>query len=229
MLLLPFRSKSVERMPPPQQEIDTGFKPLTAPAGPGFNDLYALYSDTISAREQKSKTELCAMVGRPDYRFLVAQEGTTVVGFSITFVPANESFCLLEYMAIHERCRNRGLGRQLFQETVRSVQKEFIILEADSDREPSADNEIRRRRLNFYRRLGCRRIEGCAYILPLPGEGPPPEMDLLVRAANATPTIPRVKLRRWLEVIYSDVYRCAKDDPRIGRMMASVRDPVELV
>jgi GNAT superfamily N-acetyltransferase len=188
-----------------------------------------MYCKAIPVREQKFKAGLSAMVARHDYLFLLAQEGPTVVGFSISFVPADEAFCLLEYMAIHERCRNRGLGKQLFQETTRIVQKEFILLEVDSDREPSADNEIRKRRLNFYRRLGCRRIEGCSYILPLPGEGPPPEMDLLVHAPDTTAPIPQAKLRKWLEVIYADVYRCAKDDPRITRMLDGVREPVELV
>jgi GNAT superfamily N-acetyltransferase len=188
-----------------------------------------MYCNAILVRERKSKTELCAMVGRPDYRFLLAQEGTSVVGFSISFVPADESFCLLEYMAIDERCRNRGLGGQLFNETTRAIRKDFILLEIDSDREPSPDNETRKRRLRFYRRLGCRRIEGCSYILPLPGEGPPPEMDLLVHTANSATTIPQAKLRKWLDVIYADVYRCPKDDPRIAEMLEELRDPVELV
>jgi GNAT superfamily N-acetyltransferase len=205
------------------------FKFLTTLTDNRLEDLYAMYCEAIPVREQKSESELCAMVARPDYRFLLAQEGPTVVGFSISFVPVDESLCLLEYMAIDERYRNRGLGRQLFQETARAVQKEYIVVEVDSDREASADNETRKRRLNFYQQLGCRRIEGCSYILPLPGEGPPPEMDLLVRAPDATTTIPQAKLRSWLEVIYADVYRCAKDDPRIARMLESVRDPVEFV
>jgi GNAT superfamily N-acetyltransferase len=205
------------------------FKSLTTLADNRFEDLYAMYCKAIPVREQKSKAELCAMVAHRDYRFLLVQEGQTLVGFSISFVPTDESFCLLEYMAIHEQCRNRGLGGQLFQETSRAVQKECILLEVDSDREPSADNEIRRRRLKFYRQLGCRRIEGCSYILPLPGKGPPPSMDLLVHTADTTTTIPQIKLRKWLEVIYVGVYGCAKDDPRIATMLEGVRDPVELV
>jgi GNAT superfamily N-acetyltransferase len=206
-----------------------GFTSLIASVDVRFDDLYAMYCKAIPVREQKSKAELCAMVARPDYRFLLTLEGPTVVGFSISFVPADEAFCLLEYMAVHERCRNRGLGGQLFQETARSAQKEFVLLEVDSDREPSADNETRKRRLNFYRHLGCRRVEGCSYILPLPGEGPPPEMDLLVHAADANAIISRSQLRDWIERIYADVYRCAKDDSRISRMLEGVRDPVELV
>jgi ribosomal protein S18 acetylase RimI-like enzyme len=205
------------------------FNSLTTSSDPRLDKLYAIYCKAIPAREQKSKAQLSAMVARDDYRFLLAQEGPTVVGFSISFVPANESFCLLEYMAIHEQHRSRGLGKQLFQETAKLVQKEYILLEVDSDHEPSADNETRKRRLNFYRHLGCRRVERCSYILPLPGAGPAPMMNLLVFTPCTTTTIPRYQLRRWLEIIYVGVYRCAKGDSRIARMLDAVRDPVELV
>src|SRR5579862_1693039 len=107
------------------------FKPLTTPADSRFDELCAIYSNAIPASGQKSVSELSAMVSRPDYRFLLAQEGTAVVGFSISFVPGDESCCLLEYMAIHERCRNRGLGKRLFRETVKTVQKEYIVVEVD--------------------------------------------------------------------------------------------------
>src|SRR5579859_4219150 len=190
-------------------------KSLTASADSCFDDLYAIYCKAIPAREQKSKADLCAMVAHPDYRFLVMQEGPTVVGFSVTFVPPKESFCLLEYMAIHERHRDRGLGQQLFQETAKAVQKEYILMEVDSDREPSADNAIRTRRLNFYRRLGCRRIERCSYVLPLPGKGPAPVMYLMALAPDTTTIILRSRLRKWLETIYVGVYHCAKNDSRI--------------
>ena len=31
-----------------------------------------------------------------------------------------------------------------------------------------------------------------------------------------------------LEIIYRDVYRCAPDDPRLARMLATLPDPVPL-
>jgi ribosomal protein S18 acetylase RimI-like enzyme len=198
-----------------------------------FEALYSIYCESIGLREQKSKADLAAMVSKPNYRVLHAQDDSSVVGFSIVFVASSESFCLLEYMAVDKNYRGRGVGSELFEETVGAVYRSHgaipILLEVDSDREPSPDQAQRRRRQNFYRRLGCRRVADCAYILPLPGESAPPEMDLFVYVPEPAPTIRRAELERRLKLIYRDVYGCSADDLRIAIMLDGVSDPIELV
>ena len=197
-----------------------------------FEALYAIYCESIGLREQKSKADLVAMVSKPNYRLLLAQDDSSAVGFSIVFVAGGESFCLLEYMALDKSYRGRGVGAELFEATVGTVYKERgaipILVEVDSDREPSPDRVERRRRQNFYRRLGCRAIANCAYILPLPGKNAPPEMDLFVYVPEPAPTIRRAKLERWLQLIYRDVYGCSPDDRRIAIMLDGVSDPIDL-
>ena len=111
-------------------------------------------------------------------------------GFSILFVPAAGGFALLEYMAVAPDQRNHGLGAELFRQTVEQAvtpddRKLPVLLEVDSDREASSDRALRTRRERFYRRLGCLRIAGLRYLMPLGGEGAPPEMDLLVYRSGA--------------------------------------------
>jgi GNAT superfamily N-acetyltransferase len=206
-------------------------QPITA-LDQRFEALYAIYCESIGLREQKSKADLAATVSKPNYRLLLAQDDSSAVGFSIVFVAGGESFCLLEYMALDKSYRGRGVGAELFEATVGTVYKERgaipILVEVDSDREPSPDRVERRRRQNFYRRLGCRRIADCAYILPLPGENAPPEMDLFVYVPGPAPTIRRAKLERWLKLIYRDVYGCSADDRRIAIMLDGVSDPIDL-
>src|SRR6266550_3469299 len=206
-------------------------QPITA-LDQRFEDLYAIYCESIPLREQKSKADLAAMVPKPNYRLLLAQDDSGVVGFSIVFVAGSESFCLLEYMALDKSYRGRGVGVELFEETVGAVYRSHgaipILLEVDSDREPSPDHVQRRRRQNFYRRLGCRRIADCAYILPLSGENTPPEMDLFVYVPGPAPTIRRGEWEQWLKLIYRDVYGCSADDCRIAIMLDGVSDPIEL-
>src|SRR5437762_12513792 len=108
------------------------------------------------------------MVRTPEYRVWVIQDAGHVTGFSILFLPPAERFALLEYMAVAAERRNHGLGSELFKQTVVGAVTP-ILLEVDSDREACADRQIRTRRQQFYRRLGCVRISGLHYILPLPG------------------------------------------------------------
>src|SRR4029077_6085642 len=109
--------------------------------------------------------------------------------------------------------RNRGVGGELFRQTTGQVAAHDrslpILLEVDSDREASDDRQIRTRRQQFYRRLGCVRIAGLHYILPLPGVGPVPEMDLMLYSEMPLRQLPKTDLERWLRTIYRDVYRCS--------------------
>jgi len=202
-------------------------------SGSTFRELYEIYAASIAAREQKPEAWICAMVRGPEYWVGVMNQAGHVDGFSILFLPRAERFALLEYMAVRAERRDRGLGSALFKRTVvRAATPQDaslpILLEVDSDREASGDREMRTRRQQFYRRLGCVRVSRLHYILPLPGQGPPPEMDLMLYWADPLRPLPKGDLERWLRTIYRDVYRCSVDDPRIAQMLHDVSDPVRL-
>ena len=206
---------------------------LESSEGETFRQLYAIYAASIAAREQKPEGWIADMIGAAEYRVWVAKAGGLVRGFSILFVPAAGGFALLEYMAVAPDRRNQGLGAELFRRTVEHAvtpggRKLPVLLEIDSDREASSDRAIRTRREGFYRRLGCLRIAGLHYLMPLAGEGTPAEMDLLVYSAEQLGGLGRSELRRWLETIYRDVYHRSPDDPRLAQMVADLPDPVLL-
>ncbi|HKW40291.1 MAG TPA: GNAT family N-acetyltransferase [Gemmatimonadales bacterium] len=205
---------------------------LTSCDGPAFRELYEIYAGSIAAREQKPEAWICAMIRAPEYRFCVLQRDGHVTAFSILFLPQTEPFALLEYMAVAPRHRNHGLGSKVFKQSVKQAVRPDgrrlpVLLEVDSDREASSDQHIRTRRQQFYRRLGCLRVSGLHYILPLAGEGDPPMMDLMVYAPAQQP-LAKAHLERWLRTIYRDVYHSSPDDPRIARMLDGVPDPVRL-
>lgn len=209
------------------------FEQLRSGDGETFRQLFAIYAASITPREQKSEDWLRAMVGAPEYRVWVARAAGQVLGFSFLFLPHAESFALLEYMAVAPEHRGQGLGAELFRRSVahaaapdRDVRP--VLLEIDSDREASSDRAIRTRRERFYRRLGCVKIAGLHYLMPLRGAGPVPEMDLMLYPAQPIAGVARDDLKRWLQTIYRDVYRCSPDDPRIARMLVPLADPVSV-
>ena len=202
---------------------------LQSSEGEPFRQLCAIYAASITPREQKPEDWLRAMVRAPEYRVWITKTGDRVLGFSILFLPPAAGFALLEYMAVAPERRGKGLGSKLFRRTVEHAVaprggKLPVLLEIDSDREASSDRAIRTSRERFYRRLGCRKIAGLRYLMPLQGVGPAPEMDLMVYGAQ--PRLPHSDLKRWLETIYRDVYHCSADDPRILQMLEPLPDPV---
>jgi ribosomal protein S18 acetylase RimI-like enzyme len=207
--------------------------PLVSSSGQTFDEFYRIYLESISTRERKPKIQISAIVLRSDYQVLLLNKNDVIAGFSILFTPPNESFCLLEYMAVDSAYRNLGLGKTLFFQSLQTVfKKQGIVpclLEVDSDRERAADQETRRKRQRFYRSLGCLRIERLSYVLPLQGEGSPPEMDLFIYYPGLIPKIGKRALEHWLKVIYSKVYECSPDDSRIAPMLEVVGDPLILI
>jgi len=210
------------------------FEELQSGRGPEFEEFYNIYADSISARERKSKAWISEMAGKAEYKILLLKLNSHVIGFSVLFLPQSADFGLLEYMATASEYRNQGLGAELFRRSVQVAQSQpsearSLLLEVDSDRERCSDQVLRVRRQNFYRRLGCLVISGLHYIMPLPGEGPPPEMDLLVYPAHDLRQVPKSELESWIKTIYQCVYHCSPDDARIRQMLMSVADPVKFV
>jgi GNAT superfamily N-acetyltransferase len=198
-------------------------------------EVYRLYAEAFDPREQKSRDQLAALRGRPDYEILVARRGGRIVGFSVLFVPPGEPFSLLEYMAVEAAERGGGVGAELFRQSRATAAARqggrpvAMLVEVDSDRITSPAQELCEKRQRFYRRLGCLRIEGLPYELPLPMEVTPPEMDLLVHLPPERTALAKSELEHWLQVVYRKVYGCAPDDSRPRRMLERVVDPVGLV
>src|SRR5262249_31095076 len=146
-----------------------------------------------------------------------------VAAFAIVFVSSEPAFALLEYMAVRESDRGRGRGACLFRDTIEILSGPGpalpVLIEVESEGPGDAGHEERRRRQAFYRRLGCRRVEGLRYILPLETNPPPPEMEIMIHIHTGASEIPRHELGRWLGAVYQRVYARPGDDARIEQML----------
>jgi ribosomal protein S18 acetylase RimI-like enzyme len=207
--------------------------PINATTREALDGVARIYAASIPASERKPLEAIRQMADRPDYRLIAAADDTDrVIGFAAVFVPADETFALLEYLAVDESTRGRGMGAALFAGAVEALGAESrprsVLVEVDADLPDAPDHEIRVRRQAFYRRLGCRRMADLDYELPLRAAGLPPPMHLFVHHRENDAPVRRTNLARALRKIYTDVYGQPADDPRIGRMLARVTDPVLL-
>jgi len=204
------------------------FAQLYQPPGAEFDALLRLYEDAIPARERKSGEALRAMIASPDYKVVVTRRSGDLIGFAILLV--GQAMGLLEYMAVDRRQRGGGVGSALYRHCRENELSSTLPLlaEVDSDRETAADQHLRARRKQFYRRLGCKQIIGLDYILPLPGTGKPPLMDLLVDSHIPADFAPRAIVAEWLREVYLLAYGCRNDDLRLLTMIKSLPNKVPL-
>lgn len=201
---------------------------VTSAEEPAFADLVRIYSEAHPASEIKSVDALAAMIERPEYLFLAAVEADAAIGFAIAVALAGTDATLLEYMAVDAAHRGRGVGQRLFR-AIAEMPGRFLVVEVDSDRFPSQDAQDRVRRKQFYRRLGCRQIEGLTYRMPRVSTAEPPLMDMLVQRGELPDSIDKAQLRVWLEACYAQVYQQALPDERIEAMLADLPDDIRLV
>jgi len=199
---------------------------ITGSKSQDFERAWMIYEEALPEGERKSREAIEALLGREDYRIYGLREAGRLVAFAIFFLSAGGQFALLEYMASDRKRRNRGLGAALFRMGAAEIGSRTILVEVDSDRAAADDGATRTRRKAFYRRLGCRPVEGMDYIMPMVAGVPPPTMDLLVRPGPAGGPGAKACLRAWLEEIYADVYGQALPDSRIDAMLEGVTDPV---
>jgi hypothetical protein len=192
----------------------------------GFHAMRDIYRSAIEPSEQKTELELQQMVGDTRYRILLARAGAAVIGFSVSFFPGGGRFWLLEYMAVARDARSKGRGASIFLASKRLAAENIgnapCVLEVDQLLPHLGPDAQAGQRLRFYERLGCRRVLGLNYILPLDVAGRPPPMWLLIHGMEHRRTVPSTELAHWLTAIYTDVYGKRSDDPRLITMLSWV-------
>jgi GNAT superfamily N-acetyltransferase len=201
---------------------------IRPPVEPGeFLDLIGIYEEAIPASERKSRQQVESMACDPGYRFLGAFLAGRLIGFAIVYRFRGERLSLLEYMAVDSGHRKRGIGGQLFNAALALADTATpLLLEVESDREPSEDRAQRVKRKRFYRRLGCREIAGLTYLQPM-GDRPPP-MNLLLHDARRE-SLDRATILQWLILLYREVYGRPRSDPRIAIMAGSLPEEIALI
>lgn len=208
---------------------NTGEISILAPGDTlGFRQMLAVYQEAIEPSEQKPADDIAQLVVDPRYVVIVSRSIGEVVGFAMLCFPTDQSFWLLEYMAVRQDQRSQGIGQRLVfaanEVATRRCPSAPCILEVDQPETAETPGNDPIRRLRLYRRLGFRRIAGLNYVLPLEAAGPPPPMFLLVHGMEGRSAIAKAVLREWLAAIYAQVYRASPNDARIAAMLSPLND-----
>jgi ribosomal protein S18 acetylase RimI-like enzyme len=196
-----------------------------------FDALVRIYTEAHPATELKTVDALKRMIERPEYLFLMATQDGAAVGFSITIAFVDCDAALLEYMAVDASHPGMGVGQFLFRATTKypPISQRSLLIEVDSDRTASAPTDDRTRRKHFYRRLGCRQIEGLTWIMPPVSSSQPPPMDMLLYRRELPDSIEKTRMRVWLEACYAQVYQQALPDARIESMLDGLPETISLL
>lgn len=199
--------------------------PLRADDAEGVRQVLAIYQQAIEPSEQKPAARFAAHIADPRYLTVVSRDiAGAVGGFALMAFLAGDRFWLLEYLAIREDQRAHGAGAALFNAAAAAAQRRapgaLCVLEVDQPDAPKTAGNDPVRRLKFYRNLGCRKIGGLSYLLPLDHAGAPPPMQLLIHGRADETALAHEDASDIVRALYTEVYAQAGDDPRIAAMLA---------
>jgi len=185
----------------------------------------AIYLASFPPCEREAFSELANGVKKGDELAFIAEEGN-VVGFALVQRLSGAGVFLLGYMAVAGERRGRGIGSTLLQYVARDLRRrenaEGLLIEVEPpDEGPDDELDLRRRRIEFYRRHGAQVIaEAGSYRMPdLSGEGSL-EMRLMWLALGTDGRmLSGQKLRDIIVSIYKDSYGRPEDDPLLRSVL----------
>jgi len=191
----------------------------------------AIYMEAFPPSEREPFYRIISAVNRGTRWLFCACSSTCVYGFAITVPLPDMGMHLLEYLAAAVNMRNRGIGAALVRDVQQSLRVQGtisgIVLEAESDEEGDpVERPTRRRRIEFYRRMGAIVIEGVkGYTMPdMRGSGYLAMKLLWLPVISSAPMPDGPELRACIVSIYRHSYGLGPDNPLVRNVLASLQE-----
>jgi GNAT superfamily N-acetyltransferase len=184
-----------------------------------FKQSLNLYQSSFPPNETRSIEKVITMLKDDEnYHLFIAQDNSSVIGISLLYIFKKLKVALLDYMAVSTRYQRKGIGKALFEFTIKKCScyvSGIIGLLIEVQKENGAnlkENNRRKRRIKFYTQLGVKVLNGVNYLLPSQNEGNLEEMYLMMRPLVKIDSLSKVFVFRYISAIYSTIYKYENND-----------------
>lgn len=158
-------------------------------------DFYQLYGDSFPDCERREwYDELSLMASEPRFHAMQACDDGRLVGF-VTYW-SFDACSYIEHLAVAKSWRCKGIGGQLLERV--ASQGKPVLLEVEPP-----DDEVTRRRVDFYHRHGLVLHSGIDYLQPPYAPGLPSVPMCIM----TSPEMGEDDVRAVIEILRHDVYR----------------------
>jgi GNAT superfamily N-acetyltransferase len=161
------------------------------------------------------------------YHLYVAIKDRSMIGISLLYIFEELKMALLDYMAVLPTFQQHGVGRKLFEFTNNELNHLLLdnigmLLEVPKENVSDLDEWLRRkRRIQFYSRLGVKVLKDINYLLPVQVDGYFEEMYLMIKLSKNMTRISKKSIVDFIDSVYTDVYDYRKDD-LLGKTTATM-------
>ena len=208
----------------PDQNIAPGdtsldFEPMAGLDAAELERAKAIYEEGFPLHQRMAFEEIVDSVLNGSRHVVLAKAHGRVIGLSVVYPLSSAPALFLEYFAIDRAHRGNGIGTRLWRHIGETpppdVLAEGFVLEVDDPEEedlPAEEARTRKRRADFYQRLGARFLPVGDYRVPfVTGEG---EERLRLMWAPLREDSPG-SLRDLVLAVYEEGYELSRGDPLV--------------
>ncbi len=163
--------------------------------------LYKNFERDFPVNERKELKHLESLMLKKQYKLVLAKHKVfeEIVGYALVYKVEKNKVIWLDYMAIEEKYQDSGYGTLLFNKIIESETKGItgVFMEVEIPDENSACFNEQKKRIQFYERLGAKKLE-INYLLPTKNGGVP--LFLYFKPAPNLSFLPKEQIK---ETIYS--------------------------
>ncbi|MEH7309169.1 GNAT family N-acetyltransferase [Neobacillus drentensis] len=175
-----------------------------------LSDLKNVYQRLLSdfpANELKDYNHLKSLLAKGNYKLLLAANKEEIVGYAFIYEFDHIPVIWLDYLAIDKRFQNLGYGGLFFNKILQSKQAGiFVEVEIPECDKHAGVQQIRR--INFYERLGAKRLH-IPYKLPTNDGGFP--MYLYFRPTSNLHRLPKEQIQAAIAEVFGNIHSDVSD------------------
>jgi len=166
-----------------------------------------IYMNSFPSNERHPLDIIKERINKQKSILYVGIEDTKVSCFALIWNLQDSNFILLDYFAVDEKYRNKGIGTLFYNYLLNEISKleKFLILEVEKPKDKFDESKINR--INFYLRNRTQIFNDTPYILPALDSTTNTEMVLMIADGEKCRELTKETIRILIEQIYFELYQ----------------------
>lgn len=194
-----------------------------------FEEAMGIYLASFPENERRPVATIEMEMKSGKSRLIVGRVDDRVVLMALLHPIKGTSFVLGDYMAIDEKYRSLGIGAAFMNNIFNILDDiEFDYFLGEIENPYLGEDDLKARRVEFFKRLGMKELKDVRYILP-PLQGTlPTEMILMVLCKTEADCLNGEEVRDILRRIFRNIYARGEDDEILALILEGMPDRIKL-
>ncbi|MBF0628791.1 MAG: hypothetical protein HQL91_11305 [Magnetococcales bacterium] len=195
-----------------------------------FQDMLDIYVESFPENERRPNHEIVKSITEGREICYIGLKDFCVVLFALLWPINGTDFILLDYLATKKGLRRSGLAKCFlsFISQQLSLENKYLILEVEDPNFGDNTNE-RKERIEFYREIGAKQLQGVSYILPPLQGGSETQMILMISHSFPFKIIEGNRVWDLIVKIYSGLYKISETSPLLDRIRKTLSEHIEIL